>query len=41
MKQIDKKTDWSRFLSGIHSSDYIFQDVPYEEQIEKAAALIE
>lgn len=41
MKQIDKKSDWSRFLSGIPSSDYIFQDVPYEEQIEKAAALIE
>lgn len=41
MKQIDKKPDWSRFLSGIPSNDYIFQDVPYEEQIEKAAALIE
>lgn len=40
MKQT-KKTDWSRFLSGVSARDYVFQNIPYEEQIEQAAALIQ
>lgn len=40
MKQT-KKTDWSRFLSGVSARDYVFQNVPYEEQIVHAAALIQ
>lgn len=35
-----KKTDWSQFLSGVSAGNYIFQNVPYEEQIEQASALI-
>lgn len=42
MKQSQKKKiDWTQFLSGVPAGDYIFQDIPYEEQIEQAAALIE
>lgn len=35
-----KKTDWTQFLSGIPAKDYIFQNTPYEEQMEHAAELI-
>lgn len=35
-----KRTDWSQFLSGVSADDYIFQNIPYEEQIERASALI-
>lgn len=35
-----KKIDWSQFLSGVPAEDYIFQNIPYEEQMERAAALI-
>ena len=35
-----KKTDWSQFLSGLPTEDYIFQNTPYEEQIEQASVLI-
>ena len=41
MKQSQKKKiDWWQFLSGVPAGDYIFQDFPYEEQIERASALI-
>ena len=41
MKQNQKvKIDWSQLLSSVPASDYIFQDVPYEEQLEQAAGLI-
>ncbi|MDE6712814.1 MAG: Sir2 silent information regulator family NAD-dependent deacetylase, partial [Lachnospiraceae bacterium] len=41
MKQGQKKRiDWTQVLSGIPARDYIFQDTPYEEQIERASALI-
>lgn len=35
-----EKTDWLQFLSGIPADDYIFQNTPYKEQIERAAKLI-
>lgn len=41
MKQTKtRKTDWTQFLSGIPAGDYIFQNIPYEEQIERAATLV-
>lgn len=41
MKQsFKKKMDWSQFLSGVPARDYIFQDIPYEEQIERASTLM-
>ena len=41
MKQGQKKRiDWTQVLSGIPARDYIFQDTPYEEQIERASILI-
>lgn len=41
MKLIQKgKTDWTQFLSGVPARDYIFQDIPYKEQAERAAVLI-
>lgn len=34
MKKICKeKADWTQFLSGVPARDYIFQNIPYEEQI--------
>lgn len=33
--------DWTRFLDGAPAHDYIFQEVPYEEQIAHAAELLE
>ncbi|MDE7250303.1 MAG: Sir2 silent information regulator family NAD-dependent deacetylase, partial [Lachnospiraceae bacterium] len=39
MKQ-SQKIDWSQFLSGVPARDYVFQDIPYEEQVERASALI-
>lgn len=42
MKQSQKnKSDWLQFLSGVPAQDYIFQNIPYEEQIKNAAELIE
>lgn len=42
MKQIQKsKIDWRQFLSGVPARDYVFQDTPYEEQIQQAAVLLE
>ena len=35
-----KKTRFSDFLSGEHARDYIHQDMPYDEQIKRAATLI-
>lgn len=35
-----RRVDWSKFLSGVPARDYIFQDISYEEQIERAASLI-
>lgn len=41
MKQNQKKKkDWSQFLSGVPARDYVFQNTPYEEQVEQASALI-
>lgn len=41
MKQSQKKKiDWGQFLSGVPARDYVFQDIPYMEQIEQASALI-
>lgn len=41
MKQGQKnKSNWQQFLSGVPAKDYIFQNIPYEEQIRKAAELI-
>ena len=41
MKQSQKKRiDWTQVLSGIPARDYVFQDTPYEEQIERVSALI-
>lgn len=41
MKQsFKRKVDWSQFLSGIPARDYVFQEIPYEEQIERASAWI-
>lgn len=36
----NKKINWSQFLNGVSAGDYVFQHVPYEEQVEQAAALI-
>lgn len=42
MKQGQKnKSDWQQFLSGVPVRDYIFQNIPYEEQIRKASEWIE
>ena len=35
-----KKTRFSDFLSGEYARDYIYQELPYDEQIERAAARI-
>jgi len=35
-----KMIDWSQFLSGVPAKDYIFQDIPYEKQVEQASALL-
>lgn len=41
MKQSqEKKSGWTQFLSGVPARDYVFQDIPYEEQIERASTLI-
>ena len=32
--------DWQRFLCGTPASDYVFQDEPYEAQIQRAKGLI-
>lgn len=35
-----KKVDFTQFLSGIPARDYVFQNVPYEEQIREAAEML-
>lgn len=41
MKLVRKRgTDWTRFLSGVPATDYIFQNIPYEVQIENAVMLL-
>lgn len=41
MNQTKKsKTTWTSFLSGMPANDYIYQDTPYEEQIQHAADMI-
>ena len=37
----EKEIAFSQFLSGRAARDYVFQDTPYKEQIQKAARLIE
>lgn len=32
---LKKKTEWTRLLSGVPTGDYVFQEISYEEQIEK------
>ena len=32
--------DWQRFLCGTPAGDYVFQDKPYEAQIQRAKGLI-
>lgn len=32
-----KKVDWTQFLNGIPAGDYVFQQEPYEKQIQAAA----
>ena len=39
-RPIQKKIDFSRFLSSTPARDYIFQDTPYENQIREAAELL-
>lgn len=40
-KKIRKKhVDWQQFLCGTPARDYVFQKVPYEDQIKNAVALI-
>lgn len=36
-----KKVDWTQFLSGIPAGDYVFQQEPYEEQIQAAARYLD
>lgn len=41
MKQSQKnKMDWSQFLSGVPAGDYVFQNIPYDEQVKQASVLI-
>ena len=41
MKQsLKRKVDWTQFLSGVPARDYVFQDIPYEEKLKQASALI-
>ncbi|MDE6026216.1 MAG: Sir2 silent information regulator family NAD-dependent deacetylase [Lachnospiraceae bacterium] len=41
MKQSQKKKiEWTQFLSSVPAGDYIFQNIPYEEQIERASGSI-
>lgn len=35
-----KKIDLSQFLSGVPARDYVFQNIPYGEQLDRASALI-
>lgn len=37
----NKKVDWTQFLCGIPARDYIFQQTPYEEQIQAAARCLD
>ena len=37
----NKKVDWTQFLCGIPARDYVFQQEPYEEQIQMAARCLE
>ena len=37
----NKKVDWTQFLCGIPSRDYVFQQEPYEEQIRSAARYLQ
>lgn len=36
-----KEITFNGFLSGVPARDYVFQNIPYEEQIKKAAEMIE
>ena len=36
-----KHVDWNRFLCGTPSSDYVFQNTPYETKISNAAEMIQ
>ena len=39
-RNVKKKMHFSDFLTGEYARDYINQDLPYAEQIERAAKLI-
>ena len=32
--------DWMQFLSGTPARDYVYQETPYEEQVRRAAGLL-
>lgn len=40
MKKGAKKMNWTQFLNGTPAKDYIFQKIPYENQIERAIELL-
>ena len=33
--------DWMRFLRGTPAGDYVYQEAPYEEQVRRAADLLD
>lgn len=39
-KENTGKVDFAQFLSGIPANDYVFQNIPYEEQIRQAAGML-
>ena len=42
MKQPKKsKLDWATILNTIPANNYIFQNIPYKEQIKQAAKLLQ
>lgn len=40
-KKHTKKFDFTQFLSGTPAGDYVFQETPYEEQIARAAKMLD
>ena len=36
----NRKVDFAQFLSGVPAGDYVFQDMPYRQQTEEAARLL-
>ena len=40
IKFLNKKITFESFLSGVPARDYVFQNMPYETQIQKAKELL-